>query len=99
MKGDFDDYVFFLSDDEPDGPECTRLHMLFGGNGDYYLSISPSEKPPMEPSVRVCTSGSRDGLFMMLVATMWKLGSGDLDAAAECARAFASLCDMKRKGP
>ncbi len=108
MKGKLPDHVMFLSDDEPDPweepdesgePAHSRLHILVGGNYDYYLSISNSERVPMGPSVRARTSGATDSLFTMLVACMYKLGSGDRDGAAECARAFARLCDMERQEP
>ena len=90
--------VSFQSDDEPDGPACPRIHVLVGGNLDYYLSVSEGERPPMDPSFRASTSGSKNGLLTFLVACMWKLGNGDLKGAASCARAFADQCDAERSG-
>ena len=38
------------------------------------------------------------GLLTFLVACMWKLGRGDLEGAASCARTFAEQCDAEKLG-
>ena len=90
-------HVSFPSDDEPEGPECPRLHVMVSGNLDYYLTVGPGKSWPAQRStIRACTSGARYPLLTFLVACMWKLGRGDLEGAAACARAFADQCDSDR---
>ncbi len=93
------DHVSFPSDDEPEGPDCPRLHVMTGGNLDYYLTVGSGERWPASRArvYRASTSGSRNPLVTFLVACMWKLGQGDLEGAASCARAFADQCDQERE--
>lgn len=87
------DHISFQSDDEPDGPECSRIHVLAAGNLDYYLSVSEGERLPITPSFRASTSGSKNYLLTFLVAAMWKLGNKDFKGAARAARAFSDQCE------
>ena len=94
------DHVAFATDDEPEGPDCPRLHVMVAGNLDYYLTVRRGDGkrwPATRHAFRASTSGSRNLLLTFLVACMWKLGRGDLAGAASCARAFADQCDSDAK--
>lgn len=85
-------HVSFPSDDEPEGPECPRLHML--ATDDYFLTVGPGTRWPLGPTFRACTSGARDSNVTMLLAALFKYGRGDEEGAVACARAFVELVKL-----
>lgn len=85
--------VSFLTDDEPEGPECPRLHILAAD--DYYLSISESERPG-GATVRAATDGARDSRVTLLIAALYKLGRNDIPGAIRCAESFVRLCQVRQ---
>lgn len=94
------DHVSFPTDDEPEGPDCPRLHVMVAGNLDYYLTVRRGDGecwPATRQSFRACTSGARNDLVTYLVACLFKVGNDDLSDAATCARAFADECDARGK--
>lgn len=81
-------YVSFVTDDEPEGQEALRLHVL--AHEDYYLTLSRTERWPMGDAFRYCLSGSRHDLLGFLIAAMYKIGKDDFEGAIGCAEAFVN---------
>lgn len=91
------DHVAFATDDEAEGPGCPYLHVLAGGNLDYYVAVGPGKRwPSTRRTFRAATSGARDDLVTLLVAALFKLGRGDYDGAVGCAKAFIAGCERRK---
>lgn len=84
----------FVTDDEPESPTATRLHVL--EDQDYYLTVSRTEVWPATcDSFRHCLSGTRNSLLGFLIVAIYKLGKGNLAGAIGCAQAFIDLARIE----
>lgn len=93
---DGDDHCSIPSDDAP-ATEADRLHVMFGGNLDYYIAISdgPGTKWPVcAPSFRACTSGARNYVVTTIFAALFFAIRGKPQRAAELLR--IALRDLER---
>lgn len=75
------------SDDAPPD-EADRLHVMFGGNLDYYLTVGKGRglRWPLGPAFRACTSGARNPVVTSIVAALFKAIRGERAGAQDCLR-------------
>lgn len=75
-----------------DDESTTSLHVFFGGNHDWYLSINDAQYPRIGPSIRCSTSGTRQPRpVAMLVACLHAVSTGNKALALARAKSLVMI--------